>query len=543
MKSPRFAGPELPHDLVAGAVVACLLIPQSVAYAELAGLPAHLGLYASVAPPIAAAFFASSPYLQTGPAAVTSLLTLGALSTVAAPRSAEFIALAALLALVVGFMRLVIGALRWGWIAYLLSPPMMMGFATAAGILIAASQVPAMLGVTAAEGDVLSSAVAAISRPAAWRWTAVGLAAVTIGLAVGGRYLHPLFPGVLVAIAIGLLVRSVGAYDGPVLGDIPHELPVLALQFDWRQIPVLLVPAAVITIIGFAEAVSIARLYAAQERQRWSPDREFVAQGVANLASAVSGGFPVGGSFSRTAANHLAGGRTRWSGAIAGLIVLAVLPFSGSLADVPRAVVGGIVAAAVTNLMYFRQLARVARQAPLQGLVAWATFGLTLALAPRADVAVVAGVILAASVHIWRELEVRAGAQYAGGTLTLTPRGVLFFASAPGLEAALLDELAAHPEAKRLVLRLAHLGRIDYSGALVLCTVAEEAEAAGLDVRIAEVPPQARRIFTRVLGPDSRFLEAETRDGSAERPRRRASDGKRSSDDTEPDRLAEKPRS
>jgi sulfate permease, SulP family len=506
MNRRPLSGNPFSADLAAGAAVASLLIPQSLAYAELAGVPAHVGLYAAVLPPIAAAFFASSPYLQTGPVALTALLTFGALSAIAVPRTPEFIALAVLLALTVGVMRIAIGVLRWGWIAYLMSPPMMLGFTCAAGILIIASQLPAILGMPAT-AEVKAGALFALARPWEWQGTAIALAAGTMGLAMGARRVHPLFPGVLIAVGIGLLIGRYLGHAGPLVGEIAHVLPRLHYDVPWSRLPALLVPGAVIAIVGFAEPAAIARVYAAQERQRWSPDREFVAQGVANVASAAAGGFPVGGSFSRTALNHMAGGRTRWSGAMTGLIVLAVLPVAGGLSYLPRAVLGGIVIAAALKLISLRGLLDIARQSPLQGAVALITFALTLGLAPRIDLAVVAGIVLAAAVHIWRELEIPAAASVAGDTLTLTPGGVLFFASAPGLEASLLEQLSAHPEAKRLILRLGQLGRVDHSGAMVLRTVSQEAAAAGLEVRITEIPPQARRVLTRVMGADSPFLE------------------------------------
>ena len=191
-------------DLIAGISVTLILVPQSMAYAELAGLPSQHGLYAAALPPIAAAFFASSAYLQTGPVALTALLTLGALSPLAPPGSPEFVGLAAVLAVVVGLVRILVGVLRVGWLSYLMSAPMMGGFTSAAAILILSSQLPGAFGVEPPDGSVLGRAIWAVSHPASWEAPAVALTAITVVLVLGGRRIHPLVPGVLIAAGGGL---------------------------------------------------------------------------------------------------------------------------------------------------------------------------------------------------------------------------------------------------------------------------------------------------------------------------------------------------
>ena len=314
-------------DIVAGLSVALVLVPQALAYAELAGLPPRHGLYAAALPPIAAAFFASSPYLQTGPVAMTSLLTFGALSFAAG--TAEYVGLAALLALVVGAARVLIGLARAGWIAYLMSRPVLTGFAAAAAILIVASQLPTALGVEAPAGDLLVRAWWAVRHADSWEPTSIMLSLITAAVIVAGRRVHALFPGVLVAVIIGVIYSSLSNYAGPVVGEIPASPPPISLALPWSSLPLLIIPGGVIALVGFAEASAVARSFAEQDRKPWSPDREFISQGVANVVSAVSGGFPVGGSFSRSSINRLAGGHTRWSGAITGIAVLLFLPVAG----------------------------------------------------------------------------------------------------------------------------------------------------------------------------------------------------------------------
>lgn len=488
---------------MAGVSVALVLVPQSMAYAELAGLPAHYGLYAAALPPIAAAFFASSPYLQTGPVALTSLLTLGALSAIALPGSELYIALAVLLALVVGIARIVVGLVKEGRISYLMSRPVLQGFTIAAALLIVASQLPGALGVSPPTDGVISRAWWALSHPADWEAASVVLAALTGILILGGRRIHPLVPGVLFATLIGIGFSLATGYSGATVGEVPAGLPPIPRNLPWTQLPMLVIPGGVIALVGFAEAASISRTFAVIDRRPWDPDREFVSQGVANVAAALSSGFPVGGSFSRSSLNHLAGARSRWSGAVTGIAVLLFLPVAGILAPLPRAVLSGIVIAAVLGLIRFGQLAGLWRLSKPQALAAWTTFALTLILAPRIDLAVVLGILLALGIHAWREMKVRCDSWLEDTTFHLAPRGVLWFGSAPQMQRSFMRELEAGHDVDRIVLHLGGLGRIDLSGAMMLKEFQEEMAAGEIEVEIAGVPYHARRILRRTLDWDA----------------------------------------
>jgi SulP family sulfate permease len=475
-----------------------MLVPQAIAFAQLVGLPPQHGLWSSVLPAIVAACLASSPYLQTGPTAMTSLLTFGALATVSVPGAPEYARYAALLALMVGAIRIGFGLVQWGWIAYLVSQPVMSAFTSGAALLIVLGQLPTVLGASAADSSV-RSALWALSHPGTWDPVVIALSAATVGIVLGGRRLHPLFPGVLLAVAGGLVFSRLTGLGGAVVGPVSGGLPPLDLSLPWYASPQLLVPALTIALVGFAEPTSIARTYAAQDRQPWNPDRELVSQGAACVAAALSSGFPVGGSFSRTAVTRLAGARTRWAGAFAGLFTLAFIPAAPLIGQLPRAVLSAVVIAAVMKVVAMRDLVGLARYSLPQAVIGWLTFGLTLALSPRIDQAIIVGLGFSVAVHLWREMPIKVRRSYAGGTLTLEPQGVLFFGSAPRLETALLNQLAQHPEARHLVLDLEELGRIDFTGALAIKTVIAEAEEAGLTAAVRRVPPHAQRILARVL--------------------------------------------
>ena len=461
-------------------------------------MPPHVGLYAAALPPLAAAFFASSPYLQTGPVALTSLLTFGALSTFAAPGSPEYVALGGVLALVVGVTRIAIGFFKAGDVAFLMSEPVLRGFTFGAAILIVASQLPGALGVEATAG-VMGSAYHALANLELWEPWAVALTALTLLLVIGGRWIHPLVPGVPLAAAAGMVATLALDYSGDVVGEVPAGLPPLTLALPWRELPTVALAGVVIALVGFAEAASIARVHATRERQHWDPDRDFVSQGVANVAAAFTGGFPVGGSFSRSSLNHLAGARTRWSGAVTGVVVLAFLPFAELLAPLPTPVLSAIVLAAVASLLRLRPILILWRISRPQFTVATTTLLLTVLLSPRIEQAVVLGVLFSIGIHLWREFQIQLEFEADELTLHLHPRGVLWFGSAEVLKAAAFDLVADHPDTVEVKLHMDRLGRVDLTGALVLEGFIEDLETAGLEVSVVDIHPKTARALRGVI--------------------------------------------
>ena len=488
-----------PGDVIGGISAAFVLIPQALAYAVLAGMPAERGLHVAALAPIAAAFFASSPYLGTGPTAITSLLTLGGLTALARPGSGEYVALGALLALMVGAVRVVMGLLRLGVLSYLISRPVLTGFTTGAAVVITASQIPTVLGTAADDVNPLVAAFDAVRHPGQWRPAAVAMAVVACIFIGGGRRIHRFFPGVLLAVVVAIAWTVTVGYDGPLVGEVSGRFPTFSLDLPWASAPELFLPALVIAVVGFAEPTAIARYYATLERTRWDPNRELVSQGLANLAAAAGVGFPAGGSFTRSALVRETGARTRLAGGITGAVVLLLLPFTGVLGNLPTAVLGATIIMAVRSLIAIRPFLEYRRYTRLQFAIASITFVLTIAVAPHVERAVIAGVALAIGAHLWRELRVSIRAWSEGTTLHLAPKGVLYFASAPLLEERLGSMLSETPTADELVIHLDGLGRIDVSGALGLRSVLEQAAEAGLRTAVCDVPPQARKLVRRVL--------------------------------------------
>ena len=390
-------------DIVAGVSVALLALPQGLAYAELAGLPAQYGLYAAALPCLLAAFFASSPFLQTGPVAITALLTFGALQGMAEPQTVEYIELAALLAFFVGVIRLGFGILRLGRIANLLTDPLILGFTSGAAILIILSQLPKALGIETSNGGVIRSGFEALIHPSDWNGLAILFSLGTIFLMFGGRRLHRLFPGVLISVVVGIIISWTTNYSGSVVGELDGGFISFNFDFAWSSTSQLIIPAFVIAIVGFAEPAAIARTFAGDGKTSWDPNKEMISQGVANLASAISQAFPVGGSFGRSALNHFAGATSTWSGAITGAFVLLALPFAFLLEYLPSSILGATVIGAVIRLIKPKEFLKLIRNNFGDAVVGVVTLVATLATAPRIERGIIIGLVISLLNYLFQE--------------------------------------------------------------------------------------------------------------------------------------------
>lgn len=494
--------PQLPRpqgrDLIAAISIALVLIPQSLAYAVIAGFPPAAGLMVGIVATIAAAPFVSSPFLQTGPVAITALLAFGSLAGLAEPESAEWITLAALLALLVGVVRVIVGVTRTGPLAYVMSRPVLDGFTPAAAIVICVGQLPAALGIES-PGRGPITVIPALVEVGAWNLAAAGVAVFAIAAVVIGRRLHPLVPGVLIAVVGGLVLAQTMGLDVATVGDIPATLPRPSLDLPLGSTASLVVPALLIALVGFAEPAAIARTYAQETRTRWDPDREFVSQGVANLASGLFGGFPVGGSFGRSAVNRAAGGVTPWSGLLTGVLVLAALPAMSLLSGLPKAVLAGVILAAVSSLIRFRPVLALRRWSRQQFVIAVATFVGTIVFAPQIQYGLLIGVVLSVGGHLRRELVVQLPNWTEGTSLHVRPLGVLYFGSAPVIEDRVAALLSDHPDVEHLVMHMDRVGRVDVTGALALESLCRRLQGVGIDTTVSELTPMGRRIVSRVM--------------------------------------------
>ncbi len=369
---PQYNRAALVSDLVAAVIVTLLLIPQSLAYALLAGLPAEMGLYASILPLVAYSLLGSSRTLAVGPVAIIALMTAAGASTVALQGSPEYISAAIALALLSGIILSLMGLLRLGFMANFLSHPVISGFVTASALIIALGQVGPLLGLSVSGSNVPELARSLLQELPNLHWPtlAIGLTALAIllwsrhALARSLRYLGlsartatlvskagPVF-AVLVTSAV-VWGMNLSDHGVRMVGEIGASLPKLVLPaLDlglWKE---LLIPALLISIVGFVESVSIAQTLAAKRRQRIEPDQELIGLGAANLSSALSGGFPVTGGFSRSVVNFDAGAETPAAGAFSAIgIALATLFLAPLIAVLPQATLAATIIVAVWALV------------------------------------------------------------------------------------------------------------------------------------------------------------------------------------------------
>ena len=389
-----------------------MLVPQAVAYAQVAGMPLVTGIYASLLPALVAVLWSSSTRLGVGPTALTSLFIGASLTGLAAPGSAQWVNMAVWLALMSGALQLLLGFGRFGWLLNLVSAPVMTGFTQAAAILILASQVPALLGVEGSVTDLLqlldNSAKLPEFHPAS---AAFGLG--SLALLVLSRRWWPHFPMTFVLVA-GSAALSVAlgfeAQGGAVVGALPAGLPAFywPTTLPWATFSQLLLPAMVITLMSFLETAASAKVENQQGGTRWDENQDLIGQGLAKIASGFSGAFPTSASFSRSAINLYAGARTGWASLFATAVVfLALLWFTPLLHHVPQAVLAAVVVAAIVNLIQPALAVPLWRISRVEAVIGVATFALTLATAPKLYWGVLAGVLMNLTHFLYQRLHPR----------------------------------------------------------------------------------------------------------------------------------------
>ncbi|MCR8550859.1 sulfate permease [Salipiger sp. P9] len=487
-------------DLVAAVIVTIMLIPQSLAYALLAGLPAEMGLYASILPLVAYAIFGTSRALAVGPVAVVSLMTAAAIGQLGLTTPAEIALAAITLAFISGVFLTLLGVLKLGFLANFLSHPVIAGFITASGVLIAASQLKHIFGISA-EGHTLVDLVISLfehqgdtnvitlaiglSATAFLFWVRKGLKPMLIGAGLKPR-LADIFAkaGPVAAVVVTTLLTWIfGLADKGVkiVGDVPMGLPPLsAPSFDMSMWSTLLLPAVLISIIGFVESVSVAQTLAAKRRQRIDPDQELIGLGTSNIASAVTGGFPVTGGFSRSVVNFDAGAETPAAGAYTAVgIGLATLVLTPLLFFLPKATLAATIIVAVLSLVDFSILGKTWRYSKVDFTAVTATIVLTLLVG--VEVGVSAGVLLSIFLHLYKtskphvaEVGLVPGTHHfrnvkrhevetLPGVLTLRVDESLYFVNARFLEDYVLERVAECENLEHVVLMFPAVNEVDMS--------------------------------------------------------------------------------
>jgi SulP family sulfate permease len=516
-----FSAQNLRHDLFAGITVALVAIPQSLAYAQLAGVPAYYGLYAALLPTIVGAVLGSSPQLSTGPVAMTSLLTAASIAPLAQRGTGQFYELVVLLALLSGFFQVALGLLRTGVLLNFLSHPVLMGFINAAALIIGLSQLPTLLGIPSRQSEhFLADTWRVLLDIDQLHAVSLAFGATAIVLLLAFRRFAPRLPGVLVTVALLTAVShriDYAALGGRVVGEVPRGLPTLGLpEADWSAMRSLLSPAFVIALISFMEAMSSAKVIAVRTRQPWDENRELIAQGLAKIVSALCHSMPVSGSFSRSALNLSAQARTALSSVIAALCVLGTLLFFTSLLyDLPKPVLAAIIMVAVVGLIHPRSVIAAWRASRDDGAAATATFAATLAFAPNIQEGIVFGILLSLGLLLYRMMRPRVAelGMHPDGNLRdarlhqlppLHPElgmirfdGALRFVNASYFEDAVLRLERERPDLRYILVSAAGVNGLDASGVDMLANLIHQLRNNNIALGMSGVKKQVREVMVR----------------------------------------------
>ncbi len=650
-----FSGASFRADLIAGITVALVLIPQSMAYAQLAGLPAYYGLYAAFLPPMVAAMFGSSRQLATGPVAVVSLMSAASLEPLATAGSEAFIAYSVMLALIVGLFQFSLGVLRLGVVVNFLAHPVVNGFTNAAAIIIATSQLSKLFGVYVDKAEhhyetIINVIKAAIDYT---HWPTLGLAVLAFSIMYGLKKLNPKIPNVLVAVAVTTIIswatglenthkeklamiqspdvknaikefnhaiselekiseertslgkkiseakkvkgpHSFEALDlihkvdkinlrieelkkeshllrkklrsiqfeaidegkdklfflkgnspkekendkgrwrlkvgntpldenaltfiggGAVVGVIPEGLPKIAIpKIDFSIILKIFSAAAIISLLGFMEAISIAKAMAAKTGQRLDPNQELVGQGLANIIGSMGQSYSVSGSFSRSAVNIQAGALTGLSSVFtSGVVIITLLFFTPLLYHLPQAVLAAVIMMAVIGLVNVKGFIHSWYAQKYDGITAIITFICTLAFAPHLDKGIMIGVVFSLGHYLFRTMKPRVAvlARHDDGTLrdaelfrlkrcehitVISFDGSLFFANTSYLEDQVLERISAKPGLKQVLIIGDGINELDASGEEMLSLLVDRLRDRGVDIYFCGLKDQIIEVMKR----------------------------------------------
>ena len=514
----------LSDDLVAAVIVTIMLVPQSLAYALLAGVPAEVGLYASMLPLVLYTVFGSSRTLAVGPVAVASLMTASSIGSLGLATQAEYLQAAMLLAMLSGLFLLILGILRFGFMANFLSHPVVSGFITASGIIIALGQVRHILGINAdgdnlpelfstlidnvgdINGATLAVGLFALAFLAAARiWLKAGLAALGVPAFAAGLVTKaaPVIAVIITIVWAGM--AGLGDQGVALVGMIPSGLPSLVMPaWDLDMVRELTVPAILISVIGYVESVSVGKTLASKRRQKINQNQELIGLGAANIASAVSGGFPVTGGFSRSVVNFDAGAQTPAAGFFTSIgIAIATMTLTGYLALLPKATLAATIIIAVLGLVDFSILKKTWIYSRHDFIAVAATIGVTLLAG--VEIGVSTGVLASLVLHLYKTSrphiaevgEIRGTKHFRNvkrhqvetspDILQLRIDESLYFANASYIEEEIFRNLGERKQLRHVILMCTAVNEIDISALEVLESINEILAEQGIGFHLSEV--------------------------------------------------------
>jgi SulP family sulfate permease len=526
-------------DILAGVTVALVLIPQSMAYAQLAGLPAYYGLYISFMPVMIAALWGSSRQLATGPVAVVSIMTATALAPIAL-NPEHYIALAMFLALLVGLFQLFLGVFRLGVIVNFLSHPVIVGFTNAAALVIGLSQLSKIFGVTMpgkASDHFLGRIWGVLEQVGDTHMLTLAMALGAFIIMMGLKKYSPKAPGVLIAVVSSIVISWLFGFEekgGAVVGSIPEGLPHLQVPLLSFELLGSLLPAAiVISLVGFMEAISIAKAMAAKTKDRIDPNQELIGQGLGNIVGSFTQAYPSSGSFSRSAVNLNAGARTGFSSVVTAICVVITLLFlTPLLYHLPQGVLAAVIMMAVFGLINFKSVKHAMRANKHDGIASIVTFVATIGLAPHLDEGILIGASLAIGLYLYRTMSPRIAflGRYEDGTLrdvnvyvdlpvdekivAVRFDGSLYFANVSYFEEAILNASADNPQAKFILVIGNGINQLDASGEEVLHHLTQRLHDNGVTLVFSGLKRQILKVMIRtklieVIGKQNIYASAD----------------------------------
>ena len=509
---PRPTRHLLHGEAIAALTVAVVMIPQSVAYARLAGMPLVTGLYATFLPALAAVLFSASTRLSVGPSALSSVLVGASLVGMAEPSSTSWVALAVWLALLAGGLQLLVGLTRSAWVLNLVTSPVLAGFSQAAALLIIASQLPALIG--------LKGSLAQLLHGPDLDLQAMAYGIVSLALFVGAKRIAPRLPIMLIVLAAAGAISYFSGYShaGAVVGPLPQGLPALYWPGwpGWEQFSTLLAPALVLALVSSLEMASSAKIESQRDGKRWDASQDLVGQGVGKLASALSGSFATSTSFSRSALTLYSGAKTGWATVIAtGFVLLVLLFLTPALSHVPTAVLAAVVVAAVSSLFKPRTFVALWQIDRVEATTAAVTFAVTILTAPRIYWGVLTGVLIGLAYFLYLRLHPRIieVGLHPDGSLRdrhlwklppLAPHlyalrmdAELDFASATAMERAIVEHLAVHPDVRHVCLFAHPINRIDATGVEMFGQLRKLLAERGITLHISGIKLPVERVLLK----------------------------------------------
>ncbi len=505
-------------DIIAGITVGLVLIPQSLAYAQLAGLPPHYGLYASLLPPFLAALFGSSGQLSTGPVAVLSVLALSAISPIKPIGSNDYISLVILLALFLGFFQLLLGVFKLGGLASFLSHPVTYAFTNASALIIASTQLSNFFGVSVpTQPRHYQTIISVIEKTAtSIHWPTVIVGCITLTWMIVLKRLNKNLPYILLTTIVISFLVAYFHYPVATIGSVPSGLPKFTMpKFSSVPFDQLLLPVITMSLIGFTQTISIAQAIAIKTKDHLDPNKELIGQGISNMVGAFNQGYPVAGSFPRTALNYQAGGKTWFASFITSCTVfVTLLFFTQLLAFLPKVVLASIIMLSVSSLLDFSKVKVIMSVSRYDGTTALITFFGTLYFAPNLEKGLLLGIAFSLGHFVLRNTRPKVAflSLYKDGFLhdyrlfnleqckniaVVRLDAPLFFANATYFENEIIKYLSEHPYITHIIFSANGINDIDSTGEELLESFVDTLKQSKKHVSFAVVKYQVMEIFKK----------------------------------------------